>query len=194
MTTALRVKFDVQDLDRAAATAVICEAVSGEDWQDGYTFADGSSMTVSFFDDDSDSVEQCVIHWYDARGERPDPAVRTRFTCSFMDNKDFIEAYYDGSIFFGRALPYLTFNDMTNLMRQVSGVQIVSIQARHRRYLMGSERVFEILPPGYEWGEHKTASPFLLDLGYRVIEVYAISGPDWEWMPFYSSAEDTVSF
>jgi hypothetical protein len=192
MTTALRVKFDVQDLDRTAATAVIYEAVSGEDWQDGYTFSDGSSMTVSFFAYDSDSVEQCVIHWYDERGERPDPAVRTRFTCSYMENEDFIEAYYDGSILFGRPLPYLTFSDVTKLMRQVSGVRIVGTQAQHSRSLIGSERVFEILPPGYEWGEHKTASPFLLDLGCRVIEVYAISGPDWEWMPFYSSAEDSM--
>jgi len=77
-------------------------------------------------------------------------------------------------------------------MRQVSGVRIVGKQAQHRRDLMGSERVFEILQPGYEWGEQETASPFLLDLGCRVIEVYAISGPDWEWMPFYSSAEETM--
>jgi len=193
MTRALRLKFDVQGLDRAAATAVINEALCGDDWHcGGYTFCDGSSMSVSFFAGDSDAVEQCVINWHDERGERPKPAVRTRFTCGYLESTDFIEAYYDGAIIFGHALPYLTFSDMTRLMHQVSDVRIVSKQAQHRRHLVGTERVFDILPPDYEWGEHTTASPFLLDLGCRVIEVYAISGPGWEWTPFYSCAEDTI--
>lgn len=189
MTAALRLKFDVQDLDRAAAIAVIEESVFGEDWQNGFTFSDGSSMNVSFFNDASGSSEQCVVRWYDEKGERPAPVVRTRFTCCYMEAGDFIDAYYDGSTFNGAPLPYFTFSDVTKLMQKVSSLRIVSKQAPHRCNLTGYERIFEILTPGYEWGEHESAYPSLLDLGCRVIEVYAISGPDWDWIPFYTNDE-----
>lgn len=190
MTHALRLKADAQGLSRSEATALINDAVRGDDWQFGYTFPDGSSINVRF-SPDSDDVERCNIDWWDEQGKRPKPAVRTRLTCSFLDTNESIEAYYDGSILFDHALPYLTATDVDSLIRKVRDVRIVGGHARHRYCITGSEQVFEILPPGYEWGEHKTAFPFLLDLGPRVIEVYAISGPDWEWVPFYTNSEDS---
>lgn len=192
MTQALSLKFDVHGLGRAAAIPLIDDAVSGDDWQYGFTFADGSSMNVRFLSSDTDGVEKCLIDCYDEQGKSPQPVVRTRFTCKYLDNLDSIEAYYDGTTLVGHALPYLTYSDVKKLMSQVSGVRIVGTRAEHRRCLIGFERVFEFLPPGYDWGEHKTAYPFLLDLGCRVIEVYTLSGADWEWMPSYSSDECTI--
>jgi len=187
MNQALFLKFDVQDLDRATTIAMIDDAACGEDWQSGFTFADSSSISVRFSDRNSDGIEKCIIDCYDEQGSPSPPVVRTRFTCKYLDNHDSVEAYYDGSTLFGHALPYFTFDDVQKLMSQVSGVRIFRKQIPHRRSLIGSEQVFEFLQPGYEWGEHKTAYPFLLDLGYRVIEVYTLSGPDWAWMPSYST-------
>ncbi len=190
MTQALLLKFEVQGLDRATATTVINDATGGDDWKYGYKFSDGSSFNVCFSKFDSDGKEPCVIDWCDEQGQPPKPAVRTRFTCNYLNSEESIEAYYDGATLFGYALPYLTFSDATNLRKQVRDVRIIGTQAKHRYNLIGAERVFEILKPGYDWGEHMTAAPQLLDLGCRVIEVYAICGPDWEWMPFYSSEVD----
>ena len=150
-------------------------------------------MSARFSDCDSDGIEHCIVNLYDELREPLKPAVRTRFTCSYLDNNDSIAAYYDGSTLFGYALPYLTFSDVTKLKSQVSGVRIVEGQVPHPRYAVGGRKIFEILPDGYEWGEHITASPEFLDLGYSVIEVYSFSGPNWKWMPFYLSDEDGSS-
>lgn len=183
MSTALRVKFDIQGLDRSAAIAVIEEATMGEDWKNGFTFSDGSSMSAYF--DVRDGVERCVFHWYDQRGERPNPAVRARFTCCYFENEDSVEAFYDGSILCNYPLPYFTLSDMEKLMQKEWEVRMV-FRDVYLRHISSTERVFEILAPGLDRGEHITAEPFLLDLGTRVIEVYTISGLFWEWMPFYS--------
>ena len=112
MNQALSLKFAVQGLEKAAAIPLIDDAVSGDDWQYGFTFADGSSMSVHFSASGTAGVEQCLIDCYDEQGNPMPPVVRTRFTCKYLNYVDCVEAYYDGTTFAGHPLPYFTLSDV----------------------------------------------------------------------------------
>lgn len=189
MTQALQLKFYVQGLSPEDAEPVIEHAVSGEDWRDGFVFYDGSSVSVRFVEEDSLGTPRCIVQCYDAVGNQPKPVVRAKFTCKYLSEGTYVEAYYDGSTLLGNPVPYLTYSDVMGMKDLLDEVQVIDVRLPHY-WGVGNMDAFEILPPGYEWGEHSTVEFSLLDLGKCVIQVYAIGGLDWNWCAFLADDEN----
>lgn len=182
MTSALQLKYYVQGLSAEEAIPTIHDFLLGEDWRNGFDFSDGSSVSIYFVNDELSKATRCVVHCFDAEGSGPKPAVRAKFTCDYLPEETYVEAYFTGqSNLSNQPVPYFLYRDVMGMKDLLSEVKVL----RAKEPVFNGRDVFEILPPGYDWGEHITAGGFLLDLGDRVIEVYAIGGADWNWRPLH---------
>lgn len=183
MTSALQLKFEVQGLSEGEAMPVIEDFVAGDDWRDEILFSDGSSAHIEFVSDEMADAARCVVHCLDTEGNRPKPVVRAKFTCDYLPDGTYVEAYFDGEIFGGAPLPYLTYNDVVGMKSLLVDMEI---HVRKEAFCRGGKTFFEVLPPGYEWGEHTTVGASFLDLGDCVVSVYAFIRGGWNWRPFFT--------
>lgn len=181
MIRALELKFLVQGLTEADAAPLIYDYVLGEEWRSGHQFFDGSYADIKFKDDGKGQSRCQVTCFID--GARLKPVVRAKFTCDFLPKGVCVEGYYDGWIVAGDPVPYFSFDDVVAMQRVLCDVRVSARKIPSNGSLR--QDVFDILLPGYEWGEQAPSEAFLLDLDDRVVEAYCLGWREWNWKPYH---------